>query len=52
MPVAKKGQVLVKVKVCGLNALDWKLQAGEMRPIAPPKIPFISGEACKGGSCA
>eukprot|EP00850_Spirogloea_muscicola_P002916 SM000011S19094 [mRNA] locus=s11:837826:840139:- [translate_table: standard] len=41
LPKAKRGQLLVKTRAVGLNAIDWKLQEGQMRPFLPPKLPYI-----------
>ncbi|KAJ3675732.1 hypothetical protein LUZ60_004774 [Juncus effusus] len=48
IPAPKKGEILVKVEAVSLNAVDWKIQKGVMKPIAPkfPCVPVsdISGE--------
>jgi len=42
-PLAKAGQVVVKVKVAAMNLLDCKLQRGDLRPFMPPRLPFTPG---------
>eukprot|EP00850_Spirogloea_muscicola_P001030 SM000004S14900 [mRNA] locus=s4:122927:125466:+ [translate_table: standard] len=41
LPKAKRGQLLVKTRAVGLNAIDWKIHEGQMRPFLPPKLPYI-----------
>jgi threonine dehydrogenase-like Zn-dependent dehydrogenase len=38
LPKPKKGEVLVKVEAAGINAVDWKIQAGLLKHILPLKI--------------
>ncbi|CAM6108775.1 unnamed protein product [Calypogeia fissa] len=42
-PTPKKGELLVKVEASCVNPLDWKIQKGQLRPVLPPKFPFIPG---------
>ncbi|WP_431262267.1 NADP-dependent oxidoreductase [Roseateles chitinivorans] len=42
-PVAQAGQVLVRVRAAGLNALDWKLREGYVRDAFPIALPAVLG---------
>ncbi|KAF3796024.1 putative quinone-oxidoreductase-like protein [Nymphaea thermarum] len=44
IPVAKQGEVLLKLEATSLNPVDWRLQHGLLRPLLPLKFPFIPGE--------
>lgn len=46
LPKPKKGEVLVKVEAAGINAVDWKIQAGLLKHILPLKFPHIPGSNC------
>ncbi|CAN1269420.1 Chloroplast envelope quinone oxidoreductase homolog, partial [Linum perenne] len=48
VPVAKKGEVLVKVEAISLNPVDWKIQKGMLRPILPFRFPHIPGSDVAG----
>ncbi|CAN1131062.1 Chloroplast envelope quinone oxidoreductase homolog [Linum perenne] len=48
VPVAKKGEVLVKVEAISLNPVDWKIQKGMLRPILPFRFPHIPGSDVTG----
>ncbi|CAN0897982.1 Chloroplast envelope quinone oxidoreductase homolog [Linum grandiflorum] len=48
VPVAKKGEVLVKVEAVSLNPVDWKMQKGMIRPILPFRFPHIPGSDVAG----
>lgn len=39
----KKDEVLVKVEAVALNPVDWRLQAGEYRPLFPSRLPYVTG---------
>ncbi|XP_008776303.2 chloroplast envelope quinone oxidoreductase homolog [Phoenix dactylifera] len=41
VPVPKKNEVLLKMEAASINPLDWKVQKGMVRPLLPPKFPFI-----------
>eukprot|EP01018_Ginkgo_biloba_P006947 Gb_16291 [translate_table: standard] len=43
VPTPKKGELLVKLEAASLNPIDWKIQNGVLRPLFPPKFPFIPG---------
>jgi hypothetical protein len=43
VPKPKKGEVLVKVEVAGINTVDWKIQGGLLKHILPLKFPHIPG---------
>ena len=42
-PVAQAGQVLVRVRAAGLNALDWKVREGYVRDAFPIALPAVLG---------
>jgi len=42
-PVAGAGQVLVRVRAAGLNALDWKVREGFVRDAFPLQLPAVLG---------
>ncbi|XP_068655406.1 chloroplast envelope quinone oxidoreductase homolog [Aristolochia californica] len=55
VPSPKKDEVLLKVEAATLNAVDWKIQKGMIRPFLPRKFPFIpasdvAGEVVEVGS--
>ncbi|GMN50250.1 hypothetical protein TIFTF001_019395 [Ficus carica] len=41
IPNPNKDEILVKVEAASINPFDWKVQEGMMRPILPPKFPYI-----------
>lgn len=43
MPVAGPGQVLVRVRAAGINALDWKVREGFVRDAFPLQLPAVLG---------
>jgi NADPH:quinone reductase-like Zn-dependent oxidoreductase len=43
VPVAGPGQVLVRVRAAGINALDWKLREGHVRDAFPLELPTVLG---------
>ena len=42
IPVAKEGQVVIKVECCAINPLDWKLFSGHMQAMFPLTFPYIT----------
>ena len=42
-PVAGPGQVLVRVRAAGINALDWKVREGYVRDAFPLQLPAVLG---------
>jgi NADPH:quinone reductase-like Zn-dependent oxidoreductase len=42
-PTAGPGQVLVRVRAAGLNALDWKVREGLVRDAFPLQLPTVLG---------
>lgn len=48
IPTAGPGQVLVKVHAAGINPIDWKLRAGEMKGIIPVQFPVTVGRDLSG----
>lgn len=42
-PVAGPGQVLVRVRAAGINALDWKVREGFVRDAFPLQLPAVLG---------
>jgi NADPH:quinone reductase-like Zn-dependent oxidoreductase len=43
VPVAGAGQVLVRVRAAGINALDWKVREGYVRDAFPLELPTVLG---------
>lgn len=43
MPVPGPGQVLVRVRAAGINALDWKVREGYVRDAFPLQLPAVLG---------
>ena len=43
VPVAGPGQVLVRVRAAGINALDWKVREGYVRDAFPLQLPAVLG---------
>lgn len=43
IPVAGPGQVLVRVRAAGINALDWKVREGFVRDAFPLELPTVLG---------
>lgn len=41
VPAPKKDEVLLKLEATSINPVDWKIQKGMIRPLLPPKFPFI-----------
>ncbi|XP_039125675.1 chloroplast envelope quinone oxidoreductase homolog [Dioscorea cayenensis subsp. rotundata] len=41
VPSPKKDEILLKVEAASLNPVDWKIQDGALRPLFPPKFPFV-----------
>lgn len=42
-PVAGPGQVLVRVRAAGINAIDWKVREGYVRDAFPLQLPAVLG---------
>src|SRR5213080_1064238 len=42
-PEPKTGQVLVRLKVAGVNPADWKMRAGYFKQFMPFTFPWIPG---------
>ena len=47
-PSVGHGQILVKVMAAGVNPIDWKLRAGEMKAIIPVQFPVTVGRDLSG----
>ncbi|HXU41384.1 MAG TPA: NADP-dependent oxidoreductase [Burkholderiales bacterium] len=47
-PVAKPGQVLVKVRAASVNPIDWKMRRGMMAKVFPIDFPRVLGRDCAG----
>ncbi|KAL1805700.1 hypothetical protein ACET3Z_028768 [Daucus carota] len=43
-----KDEILIKVEAIGINPIDFKIQHGFLRPIAPKKFPHIPGSDITG----
>ena len=43
IPTAGPGQVLVRVRAAGINALDWKIREGHVRDAFPLNLPTVLG---------
>ncbi|KAK9944723.1 hypothetical protein M0R45_010278 [Rubus argutus] len=41
IPTPKKDEVLLKLEAVSINPINWKIQKGLLRPIYPPKFPYI-----------
>ncbi|KAL3616316.1 hypothetical protein CASFOL_039706 [Castilleja foliolosa] len=41
VPTPSKGEVLLKLEATSINPIDWKTQKGMLRPLLPPRFPFI-----------
>ncbi|PHU21827.1 hypothetical protein BC332_06934 [Capsicum chinense] len=55
VPTPKTDEVLLKLEAASINPIDWKIQKGMLRPLLPPKFPFIpttdvGGEVVEVGS--
>ncbi|GMN50251.1 hypothetical protein TIFTF001_019397 [Ficus carica] len=55
IPDPNKDEVLLKVEATSINPFDWKVQKGMLRPLLPPRFPYIpcgdvAGEVVKVGS--
>jgi NADPH:quinone reductase-like Zn-dependent oxidoreductase len=42
-PHVRKGEVLIRVHAAGVNPLDWKVRAGELKKVIEHKLPLIPG---------
>src|ERR1700738_1314289 len=47
-PVAKEGQVLVRVAAASINPIDFKLRSGAMKTFFPLELPTILGRDLSG----
>src|SRR5256885_10433204 len=43
-PTPQKGQLLIEVHASSINALDWKLRAGNLKDMVPLQLPITPGE--------
>ena len=43
IPVAKDGQVVIKVEMCAINPIDWRLFSGGLHGILPVTFPYTPG---------
>ncbi|KAF3947070.1 hypothetical protein CMV_026746 [Castanea mollissima] len=43
VPIPKKDELVLKLEATSLNAADWKVQKGMVRPFWPRKFPHIPG---------
>lgn len=48
IPVARPGEVLVRVRAAGLNPVDFKTRAGMLRIVTPYRLPAIMGNELAG----
>jgi len=42
-PEPKEGEVLLRVRAAGVNAIDWKFRAGYLKDFMPLELPHILG---------
>lgn len=42
-PVARTNEVLIRIKACSVNPVDWKIRSGALRYVYPIKLPAILG---------
>ncbi|KTD19069.1 Quinone oxidoreductase (NADPH:quinone reductase) [Legionella lansingensis] len=42
-PAPRNNEVLVRIKACSINPIDWKIRSGALRYIYPIKLPAILG---------
>jgi NADPH:quinone reductase-like Zn-dependent oxidoreductase len=42
-PQVREGEVLVRVHAAGVNPLDWRVRAGDLKEFIPHKLPLIPG---------
>ncbi len=47
-PTPGGSQVLIRVRAASVNPVDWKIRNGLLRPVWPPKFPFILGADAAG----
>nr|XP_043620570.1 chloroplast envelope quinone oxidoreductase homolog [Erigeron canadensis] len=41
VPKPSKGELLLKLEATSINPVDWKIQKGMLRPLFPPRFPWI-----------
>ncbi|KAL8191870.1 hypothetical protein R6Q57_028601 [Mikania cordata] len=41
VPKPSKGELVLKLEATSINPVDWKIQKGMLRPVFPPKFPWI-----------
>ncbi|MGE3818513.1 MAG: NAD(P)-dependent alcohol dehydrogenase [Isosphaeraceae bacterium] len=47
-PCPSEGEVLLRVRAAGVNPVDWKIAAGDLRPFLPRRFPWIPGGDASG----
>lgn len=47
-PTPLAGELLVEVKVAGVNPVDWKIRAGYLREVQPLELPAVLGSEVSG----
>lgn len=48
VPKVTKGRMLIKIQAASVNPVDWKLQAGLLKPFLPSSFPSIPGSDVAG----
>jgi NADPH:quinone reductase-like Zn-dependent oxidoreductase len=47
-PSPAAGEILVRVRACGINPIDWKIRNGLLRPLLPRSFPHVPGSDVAG----
>ncbi|MBW3599620.1 MAG: NAD(P)-dependent alcohol dehydrogenase, partial [Planctomycetes bacterium] len=47
-PAPSGSQVLLRVSAASVNPVDWKIRSGMLRPVFPPRFPYILGNDAAG----